>query len=1651
MADIYGTAGNDTLGGTAANDYLNGGAGSDIYLFGRGSGQDTIFDYNYWDAGGNINVVRFAADILPSDITVSSGGNNGWDAILSINGSTDTLTLQFSNYAEAYRIQRFEFADGTVWNSSFSPMALTTGNDVFYGADTAEVLLGLAGDDVIYAGGGDDTLDGGEGNDDLLGGTGNDVYLFGRGSGQDRVIESSGTIDTVRMAADILPSDITITANGSYVILSINDTTDTLTLYAFNSDANYQVERIEFVDGTVWDATYIQSITQIPTEGNDFLSGTVGDDVMQGLGGDDQLNAGDGNDTLDGGAGNDYLLGGAGSDIYLFGRGSGQDTIQDYYATAGNVDTIRFAADVLPTDVTVTRNGDGATLSINGTTDAVSYYNYSYAAGWGIERIEFADGTVWDAAYISSLPFVGTVGVDYLSGSSGDDVIQGLAGDDYLVGRGGSDTFEGGQGNDYLQGYDGGEGNYAPGDTTYVFNLGDGQDTIYEYSTYGIGQDTLQFGAGIAPSDIVFEHSGQNLILKINGTTDQITISSWGYGPANQIENVTFTDGTTWDQSYLQQQALHLNGTANDDGDLRGWYAQSSNINGLSGNDLIYGGSANDTLNGGAGDDTMVGYAGDDTYIVDSIGDLVVEGDGSLIDYYLATGGNDTVQASISYTLSANVENLTLTGTSALSGTGNELDNVITGNSGDNILAGGLGNDVLAGGDGADSLDGGEGNDQLDGGTGNDTLTGGLGNDVLVGGLGNDVLSGNEGDDHLQGEDGNDILNGGAGNDILDGGAGNDTLIGGAGDNILSGDLGDDVLQAGDEGDILDGGAGNDTLTGGLAADVLRGQDGDDLLDGGAEADTLVGGLGDDSYVVDNAGDVITEQAGEGADSVSASVTYTLGTNVENLTLTGSAAINGTGNAQDNVLTGNSANNTLTGGAGNDTLNGGAGVDTLVGGTGNDSYVVDNTGDIITEALNEGTDTVNASFTYTLGANVENLTLIGSAAINGTGNALDNVLTGNGANNTLAGGAGNDTLDGGAGNDTLVGGTGNDTYVVDSSADVVTEALNEGIDTVNTSVNYTLGANLENLALTGSAAINGTGNALANTLTGNSGDNLLDGGLGADSLVGGAGNDSYVVDNAGDVVTEATGAGIDTVSSSITYTLGNNVENLTLLGAAAISGTGNALDNSLTGNSANNTLNGGAGNDTLNGGLGADTLVGGVGNDSYVVDNTGDVVTEAAGAGIDSVSSSITYTLGANLENLTLTGSAALNGTGNALANTLTGNSGNNVLDGGAGADTMAGGAGNDSYAVDNVSDLVTENAAEGTDSVSSSVTYTLAANIENLTLTGTTAINGTGNDLDNLLTGNSAINTLTGGAGNDTLNGGAGADKLLGGTGDDSYVVDNVSDVVTELAGEGTDTVSASVTYTLAANVENLTLTGTTNLNGVGNAGDNIMLGNAGNNILTGNAGNDTLNGGAGADTMSGGLDNDTYVVDNVGDIVTENLNQGFDAVSSSITYTLGNNIEYLVLTGSNAINGTGNTLDNWMTGNAANNSLTGGAGNDYLEGGAGVDTLNGGIGDDWLIGGTGNDILTGGTGNDIFRFSAIGFGADRVTDFVNGQDLIDLSSLGIDPFSFASAIQSGQLVITDVGADTLITYGIDSIRLVGIGDATTIDGSDFYYQPPP
>ena len=548
-------------------------------------------------------------------------------------------------------------------------------------------------------------------------------------------------------------------------------------------------------------------------------------------------------------------------------------------------------------------------------------------------------------------------------------------------------------------------------------------------------------------------------------------------------------------------------------------------------------------------------------------------------------------------------------------------------------------------------------------------------------------------------------------------------------------------MQLKDAGLNATGNGLDNIIAGSILGNKLVGGAGNDQLSGDLGKDTLIGGTGNDTYGLTAAGDlnddIVTELAGGGSDTIatdSDNVSLAAFSNVENLTLLGDDDLAGTGTDGANILTGNSGKNTLTGGKGNDTLDGGGDGDTLKGELGNDTYFVDSLADTVLEGTGEGKDTVFANLSYLIGANeeVEVLTLGGTGDFNLTGNEFANTINGNTGNNVLSGGGGNDTLNGGDGTDTLdgeagddvmTGGKGNDIYFVDSVADKINEAANQGTEQVfSFATSFTLDANVENLTLGAGGA--GIGNTLGNQIIGDDLDNTLDGAAGNDLLAGGGGGD---------------------------------------------------------------TLLGGAGDDTLNGGSGKDAMTGGIGNDVYIVTDAGDSVIEGANAGKDEIQTNVdSFSLAAlgNVENLTLLASANFSATGNDLANLMKGNGGDNkldggkgndTLDGGAGKDTLIGGLGNDTFIVDNAADIAQEIASQGKDTVQASVSYTLvpAQEIEILTLTGALGIDGAGNELANTINGNSGDNILRGGDGNDTLNGGDGNDTLDGGTGNDAMIGD--------------------------------------------------------------------------------------------------------------------------------------------------------------------------------------------------------------------------------------------------------------------------------------
>lgn len=1135
----------------------------------------------------------------------------------------------------------------------------------------------------------------------------------------------------------------------------------------------------------------------------------------------------------------------------------------------------------------------------------------------------------------------------------GDDIFDGTFDDDMLYGYGGNDSLRGQYGNDSLLG-------------------GDGNDTLE-----GENGDDLLFGE--AGNDQLYGGEGKDILN--GGVGNDLLDGGWNSLIDKGFDGDDNLAGGDGNDTLLGRDGNDiLSGDGGDD-----------NLEGGSGYDHLTGGLGNDILNGGIGVDTMVGGLGNDTYYVDTPGDSLDETTG---------GGIDTVISTIDYILPGLFENLFLTDT-AQNATGNILGNTLKGNDQNNALYGLAGNDVLDGGAGAD---------------------------FMVGGIGNDTYWVDDSSDFASEKENE----------------GTDTIISSI-DYSLDAFI-ENLTLAGDalEGDgnssinVLQGNSHANILSGFSGADGLYGLAGNDVLDGGIGADNMYGGTGDDTYVVDTLLDKIFEIPGEGCDTVSCTFSYTLsGANIENLVLGGAWSISGTGNIWANTITGNSGDNII---------NGLGAADTMKGGEGDDIYYVDNSQDIADEEVFQGRDKVYSSVNYILDDQVEELELTGTLAINGTGNALDNILRGNTNANIIFGYDGSDMLYGGAGNDILNGGENSDTLSGEAGNDTLWGDV--GDDTLQGgSGNDTLYGQADDDSMYGEAGADildgGDGNDYLygdgasywdisasfgnDILYGGAGNDVLVGGQGADTMRGGSGNDQYFVDNIGDILSEqdlVTGqdeGGIDKVYSILsTFTLGNYFEVLQLSSQAnayASNGIGNSLVNGIFGNKYRNTIEGkdgddrdivsyyydssasvylaeratlyglfgNDGNDTLHGNNGVDDLHGGQGND-YLYGGAGD----DRYAYVDYVENDhfVLYAGG------------------------LYGDDGNDFLFGGEGSDYMAGGNGDDHYEVDTVSDEVVEKADEGSaDTVTSLVSYILPDYVENLTLVGSgLPLTGTGNALDNFFTGCGTAN----------LKGGAGNDMYLLSTFLNPITHQLSQDTVFEAEDEGTnDTIKSTLSFDLgtSGSVENLILLGVSNTVGTGNDLNNLLVGNDSNNTLTGRLGNDTLNGGKGVDIMLGGIGNDTYWVDNTSDVVTEVMGAGNDMIYSTVNITLaaGSEVEVIRLTGIGTIQATGNEFDNVIYGNSRINILNGGRGNDELYGGLGNDNLNGGEGtdildgggnndilkgdggNDSLDGGPGNDTLTGGAGADDFGFTTVlnaTTNKDTITDFSSGSDTITLAN---------------------------------------------------------
>ena len=832
---LYGNAGDDTLIGGEGNDHLTGNDGADTYVFSKGFGQDTVYNY---DSDNSVDTLRFTDGWKASDFHFIRSGND-----LLIKAKTGEEQVRVDNYfvsdaAAPYAVDRIEFDDGTKLDIAAVKALVqqgSSGNDNLYAYSTGSTLSGLGGNDVLYGNDGDDTLEGGSGNDSLNGGKGNDrllggegndylngydgddildggvgndrlsgdngadTYVFGKGFGQDTVYnyDSDNSVDTLHFTDGWKASDFHFIRSGSDLLIKAKSGEEQVRVdNYFVSDAAtpYAVNRIEFDDGTQLDIAAVKALVQQGSNGNDRLYAYATGSVLTGLEGHDQLYGSFGDDTLQGGDGHDQLYGGKGND--LLDGGEGHDSLS------------------------------------------------------------------------------GGEGNDRLSGGEGDDSLDGENGDDILIGDAGHDTLYGGNGAD-----------------TYLFGQNFGQDVIHN-SDNDHSVDTIRFIDNQQRDDFKLYRAGEHLIIASKKNRDQVNVANYFRDDANSaaaVDQIIFADGSALDIATVK--ALVQQGS-NENDELYA-YTAGGTVSGLGGNDYLYGAAGNDTfygnegddhlrgaggddildggegndslsggegndrLLGGDGNDSLSGEKGDDILIGGSGNDILVGGNGSDTYVFGRDFGQDTVS---NYSSDRAIDNIQFTeGWKASDFTftryGNDLlivskidasqvqvvnyfyDDASTSYAIDRItFDNGTELDIAA----VKALvqQGSGGNDRLYAYSTGSTLSGLDGNDSLYGASGKDTLYGGGGHDTLYGNDGDDTLDGGSGNDSLNGGKGNDRLLGGEGNDYLNGDDGDD---------ILDGGAGNDSLSGNDGADTY-------IFGKGFGQDTVY------NYDSDNSGDTVRMQ-----------------------------------------------------------------------------------------------------------------------------------------------------------------------------------------------------------------------------------------------------------------------------------------------------------------------------------------------------------------------------------------------------------------------------------------------------------------------------------------------------------------------------------------------------------------------------------------------------------------------------------------------------------------------------------------------------------------------------------------------------------------------------------------------------------------------
>lgn len=1659
--------------GLAGNDRLQGDARFDTYVFGDGSGADTVVDSGGRSIGGTEDEIAFQDSLVSTLATYSFASADRRDLRISFAGRSESVTVEgYFTPDGLATIEKITFPDGprvserTIRDAVMVGLA-TAGNDNITAFSAGSALFGNSGDDLLYGLFGDDELFGGIGNDTLYGRGGNDTYRFDRGDGQDIIqdftdfFSGKGGIDTLALGAGIRPSEISVAQSnfGNDLIISIQGTTDRVTLVGTINDPLNRIEQLQFSDGSVLTASDLLALSTTATTGNDVFFGGYDDDILSGGAGDDVLTGRDGGDTLSGGTGNDTLNGSGGNDVYRFGRGDGQDVVKDFtdfFTGVGGNDTVEFGIGITATDVAVIQGVGGGDfiLSIIGTTDRITLVGSIYEPKDRIEQVRFANGAVLTHNRLFELSVTPTSGDDQFFGDDQDNIISGGAGNDTLTGRFGNDILAGGTGNDYLTG--------SGGDDIYRFGRGDGQDVVKDFTDFFTGTggiDTVEFGVGIVQSDVIVTQGagGGDIILSIIGTTDRVTLVGSIFEPKDRIEQVRFADGSilTHDQLFT----LSALGSAGDDlifGD-----DQNNILSGGAGNDRLTGRFGNDVLSGGTGNDYLTGSGGDDIY-------RFGRGDGQDIvtdftDFFTGRGGNDTVELgagittnditvsqaddgfSLKISINGTPDSLTLYDTNL--NVNNRIEQVRLFD-GMTLTHADLFARATVATAGDDRFFGGLEDETLSGGAGNDLLDGRFGNDILIGGIGNDTLSGSGGDDIYR---------------------------------IARGD-GRDIIS--DFASFFTGRGGTDTVE--FAADIrpeeiilTKANSGQDYIinfDNSDQRITLTfAATGDANYWI--------EQLRFGDGTVWDRTTFearVIAANDDANAISGTAsADNLRGLGGNDFINGLDGDDTLKGDLGNDTLYGSSGADIIFGGGGDDQIFGDGyqaTGSNL--LVNGGFETAGAnatpqSFGITattipgwIKTNASVYELVdsghgGVVATEGThwldldgqfgdpnmnisqsvmGLADGQILSLNfdAANRTSAASGGFEVI----WNGTVIATITEPTLVMRNyrlfvTAQAGTNTLGfRGIGNPDG-----LGASLDNVSLFATTEIVG-------------GDDRLNGGSGNDVLTGGSGNDIFEVNGTADGYDTVNGGiGTDTIqaigaNTTIGLTSFTGVETISANGLAGVTIGGTALGDTfdftsitltgitrIDGNLGNDIITGSVAADVIAGGDGTDTLTGGTGNDSLSGDLGDDIL--IGGVGDDILSG------GDGLDTFRFSGTT----------------NGFDAIDGGLGSDTISVLANGTIVGATAISGIETINAGTFTGISIAGSTGADTINLSTVTtITGSiTKIDGGAGD-DNI-TGSSLNDTILGSGGNDTLSGSVGNDVFqFTGTASGFDAVDG---------GAGTDTISALANATViglssltgveaisagiftgvyiagSANNDTLNFSGATLTNIVrveGGAGNDILTGNAAINTLWGGIGNDRIDGGAGNDSLRGDDGDDTLI----GGVGNDVINGGvgidtvdYSAATANLTINLATTAAQTVATGES------DTISNVE-------NVIGGSGADTLTGSTLANNLNGGAGNDRIRGGLGNDAITGGLGTDVAVFAGLQASYSIVTNAgtitvvdnqatTDGNDGTD-TLIGVERAEFKGGVQVALAapIVLDLNGDgvTLVDQSKSKAKFDWDGD---------------